>query len=63
MKAIDKSRDLFNNYFMPRLEERYPECVGNFAAGLDFLSRQVKGQAVDFALPQKGKGSEEALGR
>ena len=36
---------------------------GNFAAGLDFLSRQVKGQAVDFTLPQKGKGSEEALGK
>ena len=34
MKAIDKSRDLFNNHFMPRLEERYPECIGNFAAGL-----------------------------
>lgn len=34
MKAIDKSRELFNNHFMPSLKERYPECIGNFAAGL-----------------------------
>lgn len=34
MKAIDKSRDLFNNHFLPRLEGRYPECIGNFAAGI-----------------------------
>ena len=34
MKAIDKSRDLFNNHFLPRLKERYPECIGNFAAGI-----------------------------
>ena len=34
MKAIDSSKELFNNHFMPRLKERYPECIGNFAAGL-----------------------------
>ena len=36
---------------------------GNFPAGLDFLSRQVKGRAADFTLPQSGKGGEEALGK
>ena len=34
MKAIDRSRDLFENHFLPRLKERYPECMGNFAAGI-----------------------------
>ncbi|MBR5451963.1 MAG: DUF4037 domain-containing protein [Clostridia bacterium] len=34
MKAIDSSKELFNNHFLPRLKERYPECIGNFAAGL-----------------------------
>ena len=36
---------------------------GNFAAGLDFLSRQVKGRPTDFSLPSTGKGREEALGK
>ena len=36
---------------------------GNFAAGLDFLSRQVKGRPTDFSLPSAGKGREEALGK
>jgi len=34
---------------------------GNYPAGLDFLSRQVKGKPADFTLPAKGKGGEEAL--
>ena len=34
---------------------------GNYAAGLDFLSRQVKGNPADFSLPASGKGGEEAL--
>ena len=34
MKVIDSSRELFNNHFMPKLKQRYPECIGNFAAGL-----------------------------
>ena len=36
---------------------------GNYAAGLDFLSRQVKGKPADFTLPSRGKGGEEALGK
>ena len=36
---------------------------GNFAAGLDFLSRQTKGRPTDFSLPEKGKAHEEALGK
>ena len=36
---------------------------GNFAAGLDFLSRQAKGRPTDFSLPDVGKGREEALGK
>lgn len=36
---------------------------GNYAAGLDFLSRQVKGRPADFTLPDSGKGGEEALGK
>jgi hypothetical protein len=36
---------------------------GNYPAGLDFLSRQVKGRPADFTLPAKGKGGEEALGK
>ena len=36
---------------------------GNFAAGLDFLSRQAKGRPTDFSLPAKGKAREEALGK
>jgi poly(3-hydroxybutyrate) depolymerase len=34
---------------------------GNTAAGLDFLSRQVKGQSADFSLPEKAKAKEEKL--
>ena len=36
---------------------------GNYAAGLDFLSRQTKGRPTDFGLPATGKASEEALGK
>ena len=36
---------------------------GNYPAGLDFLSRQVKGKPADFTLPAKGKGGEEKLGK
>jgi hypothetical protein len=36
---------------------------GNFAAGLDFLSRQAKGLSADFTLPAKGRGGEEKLGK
>ena len=36
---------------------------GNYAAGLDFLSRQVKGNPADFTIPATGKGREEALGK
>ena len=36
---------------------------GNYAAGLDFLSRQVKGRPADFTLPARGKGGEEKLGK
>ena len=36
---------------------------GNYPAGLDFLSRQVKGKTADFTLPAKGKGGEEKLGK
>ena len=36
---------------------------GNYPAGLDFLSRQVKGKPADFTLPAKGKGGEEMLGK
>ena len=36
---------------------------GNYPAGLDFLSRQVKGKPADFTLPAKGQGSEEKLGK
>lgn len=36
---------------------------GNYPAGLDFLSRQVKGRPADFTLPATGKGGEEALGK
>lgn len=36
---------------------------GNFAAGLDFLARQVKGRSADFSLPSAGNGREEALGK
>lgn len=34
---------------------------GNFAAGLDFCSRQVKGSKADFRLPEKGRGDDSAL--
>ena len=37
--------------------------AGNYAAGLDFLSRQVKGRPADFSLPATGSGREEALSR
>ena len=36
---------------------------GNYPAGLDFLSRQVKGKPADFSLPASGKGGEEALSK
>ena len=37
---------------------------GNFAAGIDFCSRQVKGNPTDFTIPESGvKGAEEKLGR
>ncbi|MGN0847533.1 MAG: prolyl oligopeptidase family serine peptidase [Kiritimatiellia bacterium] len=36
---------------------------GNYAAALDFLSRQIKGRPADFTLPATGKGGEEALGK
>ncbi len=36
---------------------------GNSPAGLDFLSRQVKGCPTDFTIPATGKGGEEALGK
>ena len=36
---------------------------GNYPAGLDFLSRQIKGRPADFSLPAHGKGREEALGK
>ena len=36
---------------------------GNYAGGLDFLSRQTKGSPADFRLPSAGKGGEEALGK
>ena len=36
---------------------------GNYAAGLDFLSRQAKGRPTDFSLPEKGKAREESLGK
>lgn len=35
---------------------------GNYQAGLDFLSRQVKGNAADFSLPEAAKAREEKLG-
>ncbi len=37
--------------------------AGNYPGGLDFLSRQVKGQPADFSLPEKGSASGEALGK
>ena len=36
---------------------------GNYAAGLDFLSRQAKGRPTDFGLPATGKARDEALGK
>ena len=36
---------------------------GNYPAGFDFLSRQVKGSPADFTIPATGKGGEEALGK
>jgi len=36
---------------------------GNFAAGLDFLSRQVKGRPADMSLPERADGSEVSLGK
>jgi len=36
---------------------------GNYGAGLDFLSRQIKGKPADFSLPRKGGGREEMLTR
>ena len=36
---------------------------GNFPAGLDFCSRQVKGRPTDFTLPKSGKGGEEQLSK
>ncbi|MBR4171577.1 MAG: alpha/beta fold hydrolase [Kiritimatiellae bacterium] len=37
--------------------------AGNYPAGFDFLSRQVKGCAADFTIPTKGSGGEQALGK
>ena len=36
---------------------------GNSSAGLNFLSRQIKGKPADFALPSTGKGRKESLGK
>ena len=36
---------------------------GNFPAGFDFLSRQRRGEMVDWGLPQKASGKVEALSR
>ena len=36
---------------------------GNFPAGYDFLSRQIKGRPADFTVSATGKGREEALSR
>ena len=36
---------------------------GNFPAGFDFLSRQRKGDPVDWTLPSKGSGGYESLGK
>ena len=35
--------------------------AGNYPAGLDFLSRQVKGRPADFTIPSEGKGAENPL--
>ena len=35
--------------------------AGNYPAGLDFLSRQVKGRRADFTIPLEGKGAESSL--
>ena len=35
--------------------------AGNYPAGLDFLSRQVKGRPADFTIPSEGKGAENQL--
>ncbi len=35
--------------------------AGNYPAGFDFLSRQVKGKPADFTLPTKGRGDQSAL--
>ena len=37
--------------------------AGNFAAGFDFLSRQRKGQPVDWTLPATAKGDNASLGK
>ena len=36
---------------------------GNYPAGFDFLSRQVKGNPADFTLPAKATGGERALSK
>ena len=36
---------------------------GNYPAGFDFLSRQVKGSPADFTISATGKGGEETLGK
>ena len=36
---------------------------GNYAAGIDFLSRQRKGCKADWTLPEKGEDGGEALTR
>ena len=36
---------------------------GNYPAGFDFLSRQVKGKPADFTLPAKATGGERALSK
>lgn len=37
--------------------------AGNYPAGLDFLSRQVKGRPADFTLPASGHGGSTSLNR
>lgn len=36
---------------------------GNYPAGLDFLSRQVKGRPADFTIPAEGRGGEDSLSK
>lgn len=36
---------------------------GNYAAGFDFLSRQVKGRPADMTIPEQARGAEISLGK